>query len=119
MKENLTFATLLTAFFVCPLNAQESWAWAGLGMASCDNIVADKSNPMLKAAYGQWVWGFWTGINSERMLNNESYRSLSIFRDELQVADAVISACSQEPSDQKIAVVAMTLYERLGLAALN
>ena len=115
----LAFSGILLSLCASHAHSQASWAWAGLGMATCAEAVSDQSNPLLKAAYGQWTWGFWTGLNSEKVLNGQPYRSLSVFRDELQVADAVISECGVNPPEQKIAVVAMIIYERFGLGSLK
>lgn len=87
-------------------------------MDTCANSLALEGNVLDKAVLGQWVWGFWSGLNSEKLLNNQSYRALSVFRNELQVAEAILDECRSTP-DQKIAVVAMEVYERLGLASLE
>jgi hypothetical protein len=99
-------------------SAEDSWAWAGYGMDTCANTLALETSLLDKAILGQWVWGFWSGLNSEKVLNGESYRSLSIFRDELQAAEAILNECRARPNDQ-IAVAAMAVYERLGLASLE
>ncbi len=87
-------------------------------MDTCANSLALESNVLHKTLLGQWVWGFWSGLNSEKALNNQSYRSLSIFRDELQVAEAILTECRSTPGE-KIAVVAMAVYERLGSASFE
>ena len=111
-------SAILLSLSMSDVRAEGAWAWAGYGMDTCANYLALESNVLGKAILGQWVWGFWSGLNSEKVLNKQSYRALSVFRDEFQVAEAILNECRSTP-DKKIAVVAMVVYERLGLATLE
>ena len=115
----LTLVAVAQAITCTPVAAEDgSWSWVGLGMVTCEAALADEGNLILEAAYGQWIWGYWSGLNVNKNLSKQPYKSLSVFRDEYQVAKAIFDECRVRRAS-KVIIAAQAVYERLGEANLK
>ena len=112
------FASGPLIFGISSVAEAQQWAIAGLGVEKCEIALQNQDSDSYRKFFGQWVWGFWSGLNTEAILANRPYHAMNVFQREESVADAVLEVCESNPT-MIISVAALTVYERLGLAQLN
>jgi hypothetical protein len=116
MKAGL--AGFMTIVLASSLFAQDSHAWAGLGVAKCSDLLSDKDNSCLADVYGQWAWGFYSGLNTRLMITDGFYRNIAVFRSEAEVFVAIRDVCI-ELAEEPVMIAATVGFDRLSISIAN
>jgi len=66
----------------------------------------------LALSYGQWTWGYFSGLNASAHIKKDQMRDLSILLDARITASLILEECVLRPSD-RVFVAASTVYYRL------
>lgn len=67
---------------------------------------------LLIKAYGQWTWGFWSGLNLARQRQGLDHKDLNLFGSASDVASVIVTQCVDTP-DVKVLDAAFAVHDRL------